>query len=770
MAMERGFSGFETGDLAGWTTLGNNGLLTGLARSGEFSLDVVKSTATTGCGVSSGEISTPSIAADDLFRCHHRFAFMVLAYPSATNHSIGGVVASTRQFCDVQMSTTGTIRLAGNIGTTSYTSAVLALDTWYLVSCASSGQNFPGTGLGTGFGTFSANVVIRTEAGAVVVSLSLGPTDTAALTTISGRTLGAITGVSAPSSTAHFRYDDSVWRFVTETGITGSGTGSPEGIVSGSVGDLWRQDTAAGVRTELWLKETGTATTTGWVQTLFALPSADHVTGVLVTGQSTNDDFATASHWWKVSECPMQPAATGASVSSATLNATTLYLHKTAAQLNIHNIAAIQLWAPGTGTSAQRLVFDNIEYARTFSAGTAGADASVLRATGRWTGYTDAEFDAMTFGVKVTTATTLTLHQTMLEVLHGTATVASDVTTDSYRCKRMTYTGNATTQLITGLGFRPHLMFIRPKNTTDGQGFVWHRSFGGTNGLTGDSTVTRSEMVLEITDDGFRVGSGLGTSNDAVNETAVVYEAMCFRDGGGHADGPFLVTGTYLGNGVDSRDITVAASGDPAFDPDIVGIFGNTIGGVWKTSLMTVGDYSHATDGTTTTTDMIQALAATGFQVGTSVRVNNNLTTYYWLALRDATAIGALMDFGNYDGDGLDDRVITGLAFKPAFLLAGGPTTNGVYWWSAYFHTAVGESSLWRTNAAATAGIETATATTFTVDALANAAATGNWWLALEQGMISPLPAAVAVVAGDYGPLGWEILRLDFKRRPEGKR
>jgi hypothetical protein len=43
-----------------------------------------------------------------------------------------------------------------------------------------------------------------------------------------------------------------------------AGTGSPEGVVTGNVGDVWlRQD--GGVGTTYYVKESGTATTTGWV-------------------------------------------------------------------------------------------------------------------------------------------------------------------------------------------------------------------------------------------------------------------------------------------------------------------------------------------------------------------------------------------------------------------------------------------------------------------------------------------------------------------------
>jgi hypothetical protein len=48
------------------------------------------------------------------------------------------------------------------------------------------------------------------------------------------------------------------------TSLTSSGTGSPEGVVTGSIGDMFHR-TDGGASTSLYVKESGTATNTGWV-------------------------------------------------------------------------------------------------------------------------------------------------------------------------------------------------------------------------------------------------------------------------------------------------------------------------------------------------------------------------------------------------------------------------------------------------------------------------------------------------------------------------
>ncbi len=45
---------------------------------------------------------------------------------------------------------------------------------------------------------------------------------------------------------------------------TKSGLGDPNGVVTGTLGDLYRNE-SGGAGASLWVKESGVATTTGWV-------------------------------------------------------------------------------------------------------------------------------------------------------------------------------------------------------------------------------------------------------------------------------------------------------------------------------------------------------------------------------------------------------------------------------------------------------------------------------------------------------------------------
>jgi hypothetical protein len=85
--------------------------------------------------------------------------------------------------------------------------------------------------------------------------------------------------------------------------------------------------------------------------------------------------------------------------------------------------------------------------------------------------------------------------------------------------------------------------------------------------------------------------------------------------------------------------------------------------------------------------DLIQALEANGFQVGTDARVNAVGTSYHYMAWK---AIPGKMSVGSYPGDGFDNRDITGVGFQPEYVIvhaingaraiqktnASGPTTE----------------------------------------------------------------------------------------------
>jgi hypothetical protein len=121
-----------------------------------------------------------------------------------------------------------------------------------------------------------------------------------------------------------------------------------------------------------------------------------------------------------------------------------------------------------------------------------------------------------------------------------------------------------------------------------------------------------------------------------------------------------MATGSYTGDAVDDRPITVG------FQPDFV-IVKDSAGreGVARTSTM-AGDASKPM-GTATSlvADNIQSLTATGFTIGTSNRVNQAGRTYHWTAFK---ANGSAMKVDTYPGNGTG-QPITGAGFSPEYVV-----------------------------------------------------------------------------------------------------
>jgi hypothetical protein len=98
-----------------------------------------------------------------------------------------------------------------------------------------------------------------------------------------------------------------------------------------------------------------------------------------------------------------------------------------------------------------------------------------------------------------------------------------------------------------------------------------------------------------------------------------------------------------------------------------------TANAVYRTSLMT-GDISGFYSATASSSDIIQSLTSTGFQVGTTVHVNSSGAGYDYWALKN---ISGVVKVGQDTGDGTDDRNITGLGFQPDIVIAKSSATTG---------------------------------------------------------------------------------------------
>ena len=184
-----------------------------------------------------------------------------------------------------------------------------------------------------------------------------------------------------------------------------------------------------------------------------------------------------------------------------------------------------------------------------------------------------------------------------------------------------TYTGTGSAGLaVTGLGFSPELVFVMDAST---QAAVF-RSSNDTNSY--DFTMNKyTTAVTALGADGFTLGNAA-----QANTFGHTYHYVAFNDISG-----LMKVGGYTGNGVDNSNI--AAVG---FAPEwlMVQSSSGTDPAVHHTEAQGAStDTSNYFTAATSAANIIQALQADGFQVGTNAAVNTNLRAYSYMAWRQET-------------------------------------------------------------------------------------------------------------------------------------
>lgn len=222
---------------------------------------------------------------------------------------------------------------------------------------------------------------------------------------------------------------------------------------------------------------------------------------------------------------------------------------------------------------------------------------------------------------------------------------------------------------ITDPNFEPDFVYVKQNSASVGV-FNTTETWGDYASVT-TAAADAPNNIQDIISTGFQVGN---SSNVNANAVASYYFAF-----GGAPDpassGSFLMqSGNYTGNGVAGKIISLS------FKPDLVIIKANaTQFGVWTTSLDTnlTHYFGSATAGYV---NGITAMGATSFTVGSDNTVNQNLTTYEYIAFGNATSphsgAGA-SDFvvGKYIGNAVGTgKVIDHLGIAPSMVVSGRDT------------------------------------------------------------------------------------------------
>jgi len=180
------------------------------------------------------------------------------------------------------------------------------------------------------------------------------------------------------------------------------------------------------------------------------------------------------------------------------------------------------------------------------------------------------------------------------------------------------YTGNGTSKSITGLGFSPEYAMVLPGANTA----AVQRMSAMTRTFTFGADTGSATGITSLDSNGFSVGN-----STSVNSNAATYYYVAWNQ-----DVDEMKTTSYAGTGA-SHSITGVG-----FQPAFVMVHANdtTTGraGAIRSSAL-AGTASQLFTATANESAGITALQSDGFQVGTSVTVNNNGTTYDYVAFKD---------------------------------------------------------------------------------------------------------------------------------------
>jgi hypothetical protein len=278
------------------------------------------------------------------------------------------------------------------------------------------------------------------------------------------------------------------------------------------------------------------------------------------------------------------------------------------------------------------------------------------------------------------------------------------------------YTGNGSdNRNITGVGFQPDFVWIRPNATT---ATVWRTAtMSADSTALVTSTANMADAIQAFAADGFQVGAAAN-----VNTNGTTYYYLAVRDNGA---GDFKA-GTYTGNGSDNRDITGVG-----FQPGFVMTKAETNRAACWRGEGHSGDDASLFTGTANGSDRIQGFGVDGFQVGTSLYANENGVTYHYVAFK---AVAGYSAAGTYTGDGNDDRNITGVGFQPGFVLV--KCAAAIYGYHWIDTMAAGYSGTPGAYPLATNGIQSALADGFQVGTndSVNQSPETYYWFALKAG------------------------------------
>ena len=245
------------------------------------------------------------------------------------------------------------------------------------------------------------------------------------------------------------------------------------------------------------------------------------------------------------------------------------------------------------------------------------------------------------------------------------------------------YTGNSSTQSITGVGFQPDLVWIKSRSVAE-----WHQlhdsvrgvaKYFFTNSTSGDNERDPNDQVTSFDSNGFSLGAA---ANDSVNTNSATYVAWNWladnTSGSSNTDGS--ITSTVSANTTSGFSIvSYTGTGSNATVghglgsiPKMIIVKRRSGADPWRVQHGSLGSQYHLilneTNASATGTNVWNDTEPTSsvFTISTDRAVNGSGDTFIAYCFAEKKGFSK---FGSYTGNGNNDGAFIYTGFKPAFVI-----------------------------------------------------------------------------------------------------
>jgi len=250
------------------------------------------------------------------------------------------------------------------------------------------------------------------------------------------------------------------------------------------------------------------------------------------------------------------------------------------------------------------------------------------------------------------------------------------------------YTGNGSTQTITGVGFQPDFMWIKERSGTSSHALI--NAVSGINKkLMSNSTdveSTETNYITAVSNDGFSVGQNNGINQSGITNVAWNWKA----NGSGSANTDGSITSTVSANTTAGFSIVSYTGTGSASTvghglstaPSVIIIKNRSVTKPWQVGHKSLrfqnGIYLNETSASPSDHGAFNSTNPTTsvFTIETSSYVNTSGHNYIAYCFAEKTGYSK---FGSYTGNGNADGSFIYTGFKPAFVMVK-RTNNTGHW------------------------------------------------------------------------------------------